>query len=766
MRQIPTLIFCLTFLFQISVTSAQIDLKIGQWKSHLPYHTGLSVTQSEDRVYYATEWGVLSMDKLEKSVEYMTTVDGLSAVGAVLIKYITDSKTLIVCYNDSVIDLVREDEIVTITDIPRFTNISGDKQIYDIFPVSEEEVFLATGYGLSLLNLKSGDIRATTFTGVKVNGVDFYNNNIYIATDDGIYFALNDGSVNLDDFGQWTYLGEEAGFPTAYSSNALASFNGSLYLDIDNSLFQMDSAGALDSVHNENDIPITFMSRGKERLMVGFSCKGSCSRILYLESPTNFTLKGSCFKDPLYAIEDQYGVVWYADDSRDNIGYITDPLSGACQKNTFNSPYSHKSNKIVAKNGEVWVASGGIQPNHSYLWYQDGIFAAIDGIWTRYSNNIDELQGLFDFYDIAIHPENGHIYFSSFLGGLVAFDRENFTRYDDSNTTLRNAVGDGDRTRVGGIAFDEEANLWVANHMAAKPIGVLGNDGTWKSFSAPQTRLIDVAVDHSGYKWYITGETGIVVFDEGEMDVDGDERSRVINLSNSALESNKVKSIAVDLEGDVWVGTDQGVYIFECGSDVFNPNCQGVRRIVELGGYNAYLLETEDIRTIAVDGGNRKWFGTTNGVFVQSPNGEEQIATFDTGNSPLFDNTITTIGIDDETGEVYIGTAKGIISYRGEATKGGIVNATAEIYAFPNPVRPDYYGSIAIKGLARDADVKITDVSGRLVYENKALGGQFIWDGNDYNGRRASSGVYLVYIANTQNRDNTDAHVTKILFLN
>jgi len=211
----------------------------------------------------------------------------------------------------------------------------------------------------------------------------------------------------------------------------------------------------------------------------------------------------------------------------------------------------------------------------------------------------------------------------------------------------------------------------------------------------------------------------------------------------------------------------EGVYVFECGSNVFDASCTGSRRIVNVGGFNAYLLETEDVRAIAVDGANRKWFGSMNGVFVQSPNGEEQIAFFDKDNSPLFDNTITEIAINPANGDVFIGTGKGLISLRSEAQTGGVIH-DSEVYAYPNPVRPDYDGPIAIRGLPRDANVKITDVNGQLIFETKALGGQAIWDGKDYNGRKASSGVYLVFsITNPRKTlNNPNTFVTKILMIN
>jgi hypothetical protein len=207
-----------------------------------------------------------------------------------------------------------------------------------------------------------------------------------------------------------------------------------------------------------------------------------------------------------------------------------------------------------------------------------------------------------------------------------------------------------------------------------------------------------------------------------------------------------VNCLAVDLEGDVWVGTAQGIVIFECGGNVFEPACLGTLRPVEQDGFLEYLLATEEVQTIAVDGGNRKWVGTKSGVFLLSPDGRTQVARFTAENSPLLDNSINHIAIDPESGLVYIGTEKGVTSYQGDAIQGGRLHA-ATPQVFPNPVSPDYSGPIAIRGLARDAVVKITDVTGKLVFETRAFGGQAIWNGLDYQGRRVRSGVYLVFSA-------------------
>ncbi|HMX82124.1 MAG TPA: T9SS type A sorting domain-containing protein, partial [Saprospiraceae bacterium] len=173
----------------------------------------------------------------------------------------------------------------------------------------------------------------------------------------------------------------------------------------------------------------------------------------------------------------------------------------------------------------------------------------------------------------------------------------------------------------------------------------------------------------------------------------------------------------------------------------------------------------ENVKTIKSDGGNRKWFGTDNGVFVQSADAKTLVYKFDTKNSPLPSNSITSMAINPDNGECWIGTSKGLAVYRMESTVGGPTHKS-EVYAFPNPVRPDYAGNIIITGLAVDSDVKITDTNGKLVYQTNSIGGQAVWDGNDYNGRRANTGVYLVFATGTSDPENPNGLVTKILFFN
>jgi hypothetical protein len=181
-----------------------------------------------------------------------------------------------------------------------------------------------------------------------------------------------------------------------------------------------------------------------------------------------------------------------------------------------------------------------------------------------------------------------------------------------------------------------------------------------------------------------------------------------------------------------------------------------------VGGYTQYLLESESVTAIAVDGANRKWIGTERaGVFLLSPDGTEEILHFTSENSPLYSDFVIDIEINGETGEVFFGTQGGIISYKSTATNPNPTNT--DVVAYPNPVREGYSGTIAIKGLVGNADVKITDISGTLIYSTRAEGGQAVWDGRNFDGRKAQTGVYLIFSGDDEGKENL---VTKILFIN
>jgi ligand-binding sensor domain-containing protein len=267
-------------------------------------------------------------------------------------------------------------------------------------------------------------------------------------------------------------------------------------------------------------------------------------------------------------------------------------------------------------------------------------------------------------------------------------------------------------------------------------------------------------VNQDNYKWFISPDGNkIMVFDDnGTLSNTGDDRIK----NNSNFPGTSILSIVEDLDGEIWVGTDEGIAVFYNPSDVFDKNIEAEQILIQQDGITQILLETEIITSIAVDGANRKWIGTqSSGIYLMSEDGTEQVEHFTTENSPLFSDNIFDIVINPKTGEVYIGTEKGLISYKGTATDAD--DDFNNIFVYPNPVKPNYNGVIAIRGLVQDTDVRITDISGNIVYETTSLGGQAIWDGKDFNGNRVQSGVYMVF---NGSQDGAKKAAAKILFIN
>jgi hypothetical protein len=774
MKSILTLVF--TFIFFNNVSLAQGDLKIGDWRIYLPYHTGTYVTQSPSHVYWSTGLSILKMDKSSFELSYLDKSNALNDVGTRLIRYNKANDNLMVVYKNSSIDLVKpKGNTVALNDIKNNQSIIGDKIIYDIFFINDS-AYLACSFGILKLDMKRNEFVFTTFTKQRVYSIALWNGQIYANTEGGMYTIKNDSRVNISDFKQWKLLETADGFPPQYSSTVSAVFNDKLYFNINDSLYTLQN-GRPNLVLSRPNRVIKFLTAEGANLLVGTQCTTECDGITYVldKNMQISTIPDNCNDRLLYGIEDEKGRTWFADQYP---GFrFASSTKTNCSTPTFNSPFFSTSTDIAVTDTSVYVAAGGVEGINARL-SSDGVAAQNGGKWSNinpftYRIVADSGAGV-DFYRVAINRQNRKVYAGTFWGGLVEIVNNVPVKiYNDKNSTLQRAIGDAARVKIGGLAYDKKGNLWISNNNTPSPLVVLKNDGKWaKMLEAPlgANSTFQLVIDSVGYKWMVvlSTQSGILVYDEGK-DIDnmGDDRQRYLDNSTlpKELQSARVNCLAVDLDGRVWVGTSNGVAVYECGSDPFKSTCLGRLIVSSLDGIGEYLLKDKNINTIAIDGANRKWFGTSSGIFVQSSDGRDEVAKYNTENSPLLSDNITALGIRQSTGEVYVGTDKGLMSLRSDAIAGGEFNKDTA-YAFPNPVRPDYEGPIVVKGLARDAHVKITDVNGNIVYETKALGGQAVWDGRDFQGKRAATGVYLVFAANTRNLDSGDAVVTKILFIN
>ncbi|MDO8368997.1 MAG: hypothetical protein Q7T20_19525 [Saprospiraceae bacterium] len=752
-------------------------IAIGEWRQHLPWQRSRYVTQSTDKVYYATEWAVVEIDKVDRSSRFLTKVEGLSDVGMSLLRYNSAAKVLLLAYTNSNLDLFypADRSVVNLPIIRKNANIVGDKQIYNVF-FDGKIAYFACGFGILKFDLEDAEAEYTVFTNIPVRSFTIYNNYLWAGTEDGL-FRLPENDENPADFSRWEEVSETGGFPGNLSYNALCVWDGKLWLGAAKKLLRYDGVTVTEVASSPNRT-VKYLTSEGQGLMIGWGDESNFGYgvVEYAETNGDRTeIHWTCDAAfPLYGIEDGPRRFWFAD-LADQFRYF-DFNTNDCDKFSFNSPYTHRSSEIAfGSEGTTYVATPGPKSDLSVIGYRDGVFAFKNGQWEDWSERtvpaiVDSSESYKDMWKVAPHPLENKVFVGSWVGGMLQFtDGEYEKKFTKSNSILQGAGQSSEkRTAIGGLAFDQDNNLWISNYGANAPIAVLKPDGTMRNFTAsPANNLLQVAIDQNGYKWFVIAfSAGILVYDSGaDSDSPSDDRYRIINTANSVLPTNYINCITVDLDGDVWVGTQQGTVSFECGGDVFDEDCKGRRRIVSVDGFNGYLLETEDVKAIEVDGANQKWFGTSNGVFVQSPDALTQVARFTNTNSPLFDNAITDIAVNPLTGEAWIGTEKGLISLRAGATTGGRVNLPTA-YAYPNPVQPGYDGPIAVYGLARDANVKITNAAGQLVFEGKALGGQAVWDGRDYLGRRVASGVYLIFATSEANFDEPDAIVTKIVILN
>jgi ligand-binding sensor domain-containing protein len=432
---------------------------------------------------------------------------------------------------------------------------------------------------------------------------------------------------------------------------------------------------------------------------------------------------------------------------------------------------------MTCKGNDLYIAPGGRDASFIPIWIAPQIYHFDNANWNNiagYNNPV--MNQAHDVVSIAVDPfDSKHVFAASFGRGLLELYNDSVVkRYNESNSTLgHHTSSDTSDIRVGGISFDAAGNLWAVTCHNNKCLSMKKGD-KWTGFNIPivnESDLGQILIDKNGQKWIQmrygnTNPNSILVFtDNGTPDNNLDDKSILLNsvVGNGNIPGTTVFAMAEDKKGEIWIGTEKGVAVFYSPENVFQPgqNFDAQRILVTQGSYVQYLLENETVTAISVDGANQKWIGTDRGgVYLFSEDGTKQIYHFTSENSPLLSDRITCIAINQD-GEVFYGTDKGVISFRAPATPGGDTNEN--VYAFPNPVKSDYEGYIAVKGLVSNAQVRITDINGVLVYSTRAEGGQAVWDGKNFDGRKAQSGVYLVYAANDT---GTEKVVTKILIIN
>ncbi|MGN6292137.1 MAG: type IX secretion system anionic LPS delivery protein PorZ [Chitinophagaceae bacterium] len=752
--------------FSACLPAQQLTAPIGLWKEYLPYNSTIDVTAGNGKVFAATPYSVFSVTMADNSVERLSRVTGLSETGISAICYDNAQEKLFIAYSNSNIDILYRNDIINLPDIKR-DNIIGDKTIYSIYPL-EKNYYLSTGLGVVVIDGERYEVKDSWFIGnggqqVKVNGFTSDATMFYAATEQGLKRAFRN-AANLADHSQWEMLSGNNGLPAGDCRNVLIVQNN-LIAEAENKLWIWN--GNSWTVWYQDEWPIISATVAENKVLLCQRKANGESRVTILNSSAaveRVITQVEPLSSPRRAILLQNDT-WLAD----QFGGLTHFTASSYEQYKPNSPEATASGEMTVYNNTFYATAGEVNEAWNYQYNGNGIYIFKEGEWTNINRyRYTQIDTLLDYITIAIDPKDESIWAGSFGGGLLHITQPLSFSITKAGV-LSPAIGDPGSYRVSGLVFDKDKLLWLSNYGAPQPLLAKKQDGSWLKFSVPfllpENALTQIISDDDNYKWIVAAKSGgLLCYDPGgSVENTGDDHWKKFGTGagNGNLPAADVLCIAKDKDGFIWVGTANGIGVIQCPGQVFTgQGCEAVWPVVKQGNFAGYLFNGQQVRSIAVDGANRKWVATDNGVWLISATGEEVIYQFTETNSPLLSNIVKKITINGQTGEVFFATAKGICSFRSTATEGGARNEN--VLVFPNPIPPGYAGTIGIRGLANNAIVKITELDGRLVYQTRALGGQAVWDGKDYRGRRISTGVYLVLVSNDGRTENTAA---KIVFI-
>ena len=784
MNRLKSILLLVLFVIGINAV-AQNDVGIGKWRTHMPYQNVIDVELLGTKVYAATPYELFTYDKEDNSLQILNKINSLSDIGISTIRRNEKLDILFVAYTNGNIDLIdKQGDVFNMSDI-KIKNILANKTINNVV-FKDELAYCACGFGIVVFDLNRREVKDTYYIGpeggfVNVTDIAFYNGRIYASTSDGLYYA-DENSPNLANYALWTFDNSLVHPHANY--NEMEVFGGKLIVNLFDT--QTNAGQVLDTIfvfdgHTWDYFDLELSSNNKE-IRVSEGCLLICAPYIvqvYDETMQRIGRIYDCGSTiyPNSVVKDIDHYYWIGDEMRglikakDSWHYNAD-LSP-------NGPFSQSVFELNSFGKNVWIAAGGHWSNWGPRYNTQGI-CHFDGQWWN-NLNINTVPELLEkeFYDCVCcitDPWDTEVtYVGSWGSGLVKFKSDEFdTIFDASNSTLRPWILVEDLTIVSGLAFDSKGNLWVVNSGANNILSVMDRNGKWYSYNFGGTNSgIDVStmiIDKNDYKWILRkngSDDKIFVFnDNGTLDNPADDQLVTLRCikGQGGISGTMVNCMAVDRDGTVWVGTDSGPCYFSDTKKIFSSSNYDAEVVLvprNDGTDQADPLFNEiKVLSIAVDGSNNKWFGLESGVYEMSPDCRTELLNFNTDNSPLLNNSVNTMAINDD-GEVFFGTNLGVVSYRGTATPGGDTNS--EVLVYPNPVRPGFSGFVGIKGLVEDALVRITTVDGSFVTELIAEGGQAVWNCTNVNGEKVRPGVYLVFVST---RKGEEKFATKILIMN
>ena len=743
---------------------------IGDWVLYPSYHNATYCQTAGDKVYVLASGALYSYNTSDEEVRVYDKINTLSDIDITHIEYCKDIKALVVVYSNANIDILFDDEeVYNITD---FKNKSlPDKRINGV-DIQGTTAYISTVFGVVELDLEEYKFTNTYTTGLNTYCTYLFNGTLFCGTETGMYSCATD--KNLLDKNNWVKKNN-------YFTKAICELDGMLYCYLDEfGIYSYNASNNIlkDVVYNHGEKYNAMYSNGKEIIA---SAKKKTTIItsptdvtVYKNINSNFILKdGNHFWD----CKGYNGIVKCIAKDGEIIVNSTSvtpdsPIRNYCEYMKF------------ASDDKLLVAGGNL--NYFDITFYDGTLMEYDYSGNRWNNlpedTIKQATGI-PYLNLCAIDEDpadpGHYFAGSFGYGLYEFRNGKFVKhYSTHNSPLESVIPTNTRfVRIPSVKFDKEGNLWCINTGTKNIVKVLKSDGTWcELYYKPIEKLatmVEPVMDSRGWLWLksLQGEAGIFCakMNGTPLDSSDDESkawlNKFVNQDGISYDIYQVFALAEDREGQMWVGTNTGLFVIDNPKTFFN---NGVFKQIKVPrndgtGLADYLLSGTYIKSIQVDGANRKWIGTNDdGIYLISADGLETIHHFTTDNSPLPSNSIVSIAINDRSGEVFIGTDKGIASYMSDATRPEENLDENNIYAYPNPVKADYSGNIAIVGLTHDCNVKIVDTAGYLINEGTSNGGQYTWNGRNARGEKVASGVYYVL---TYDSNGNEGVATKIVVI-
>ena len=770
LQGVLTLILLLVFSFQFSIFNPIHAQKIGDWQVYPSYQLAKRCLSVGKTVYVLTtaqeqliqdQWqtyNLMRYDSEDTSVKTYNSLDDLSDQQISHMDYSAEAKRLILVYENGNIDLLDlDDNVLNIASLKQST--LSNKNVTGIC-VSGHLAYLATQFGFITVDMSEGVIRDTYRLGVSAQSIAVLGDTVYLGMN-GIVYKSTDADMHL--LQNWTSI------TSTFNARQMVAFDGNVYLFNGYQVAKIDGTSV-------TEVPY---SLGSRFLVV------SGNQMIFDTGSTSHIFSSTTEVQRLRhegkwdCVSFGGGIYWACMGADGLHGYKIkvveekDALVEAVGKIQPNSPVRTLAYRMQYV-GDRLLVTGGINTTlpiynpSTVMYYEDGTWTNFDEVTpAEQYPNINRLNAI----NLVQDPNDAsHHYASHYLTGLYEYRDAKFVKlYNSDNSPLQQVVLDGrslglNYVGCSGLKYDEDGNLWMMNMMTDTIVRVMSSSGKWYALYYDEISgtatpddyifttsgikfLVSRRMDGRGFFGFHTNNTLSTVRDDKYI-----LRKVLVNQDGTSYSPDEFYCMSEDMDGRVWCGTQLGLFVINDPTKYFDSDFQFEQIKISRNdgsGLADYLLNGVSITCIAVDGANRKWIGTSgNGLYLISADGQEMIHHFQTEDSPLLSNNIQCIAIHPTTGTVMIGTDAGLCSYVSDATEAEMALVGDSIVAYPNPVRSDYTGPIAVRGMTFDGEVKICSSTGQLVWSGVSNGGTFTWNGTNKRGKRVASGVYQV-IANT-----------------